>query len=165
MGYLTHLFGGALSEELEQHADLMTPYCRDFAEKSLNSTARDFVGTLTVAGEAYKKLGPLLERHDCLICPTNALPAVPADFDPSRDSVTIDGTQVRPELGWVMTAPFNMMSRCPVVSVPTGFAGNGVPTGMQIVGPAYRDEIAMQAAMAFEAAVGGWFGTGQQPRV
>jgi amidase len=90
---------------------------------------------------------------------------VPADFDPSKDTVRVAGKEVRPELGWVMTTPFNMMSRCPVMSVPSGFAGNGVPTGLQIVAPTYRDEIAMQAAMAFEAAIGGWYGKGQRPSV
>jgi amidase len=60
-----------------------------------------------------------------------------------------------------MTTPFNMLSRCPVISLPSGFADNGVPTGLQIVAPAYRDEIAFQAAMAFEAASGGWYGEGK----
>ena len=163
--YLSHLFGGALSMELEEHGDLMTTYCRHFAEQSLASSPQKFVESLGVAGQAYLKLGPLLERYDCLICPTNALPAVPADFDPSRDTVMVDGTEVRPDLGWVMTTPFNMMSRCPVLSVPSGFAANGVPTGLQIVGPTYRDAVVMQAAMAFEAASGGWFAPGHRPVV
>ncbi|WP_050929776.1 amidase [Aestuariivita boseongensis] len=165
MDYLTHLFGGALSTELDEHGDLMTSYCRDFAEKAMGSSAQTFVASLEVAGQAYLKLGPLLEEYDCLICPTNALPAVPAVFDPSKDTVRVAGKEVRPELGWVMTTPFNMMSRCPVISVPSGFAGNAVPTGLQIVAPTYRDEIAMQAAMAFEAAIGGWYGKGQRPSV
>lgn len=157
MTYLTHLFGGALSNELSDHADVMTSYCRKFAEEAQVSSAQDFVGSLEIAGEAYLKLGPLLETYDCLICPTNALPAVNADFDPSQDTVDINGRTVRSELGWVMTTPFNMMSRCPVISVPSGFAANGVPTGLQVVAPTYRDEIAFQAATAFERAVGGWF--------
>lgn len=166
MTYLNHLFGGALAQELDEHGALMTPYCRDFAQKALTSTAQDFVGSLQVAGETYMKLGPLLTEFDCLICPTNALPAVPAEFDPSADTVAINGVEVRPELGWVMTTPFNMMSRCPVVSVPSGFSGDGVPTGLQIVAPAYRDAVAMQAAMAFETAVGGWYGdAGSRPDI
>ena len=157
--YLGHLFGGALSMELEEHGDKMTTYCRALAEKSLSSTAQEFVASLQTAGEAYMKLGPLLQQYDCLICPTNAVPAVPADFDQSKDTLEIDGVKVQPDLGWVMTTPFNMMSRCPVISVPSGFAGNGVPTGLQIVAPAYRDEVAFQAAMAFEKAQGGWYGS------
>lgn len=166
MAYLTHLFGGALSEMLAEQGELMTDYCRVFAENSQSSTARDFVGSLEIAGQAYATLGPLLETYDVLICPTNALPAVPADFDQASATLEIEGVSVRPELGWVMTTPFNMLSRCPVVSVPSGFAENGVPTGLQIVAPAYRDEIAMQAAMAFEEASGGWYrGTQARPAI
>lgn len=157
LAYLTHIFGGALSMDLEAHGDQMTSYCRTLAEKALSSTAQDFVTSLQTAGEAYMKLGPLLQAYDCLICPTNALPAVRADFDQSTETLEIEGVEVKPELGWVMTTPFNMMSRCPVVSVPSGFSGTGVPTGLQIVAPAYRDEVAFQAAMAFEHFYQGWF--------
>ena len=38
-----------------------------------------------------------------------------------------------------MTYPFNMLSRCPVMSLPSGFAANGVPTGLQLVGRSYDD--------------------------
>lgn len=155
--YLTHLFGGHIAGMLEAGADEMTTYARAFAQGSQNSTARDFVRTLEVAGAAWMKLGPLFERFDALICPTTAIPAVPADFDQSGGRVVIEGVEVRPTLGWVMTTPFNMMSRCPVISVPTGFGTEGVPTGLQIVAPTWRDEVAFRAASAFEAAAGGWY--------
>lgn len=155
MAYLNHLFGGALSTLLEEHGDDMTEYCRDFATTALGSTAQDFLKSLEVAGQAYLTLGPILEEFDALVCPTNALPAVPADFD--MKALSIEGVEVRPELGWVMTTPFNMMSRCPVLSLPSGFGSEGVPTGIQIVGPTYRDEVVFQAATAYEAAVGGWY--------
>jgi amidase len=105
----------------------------------------------------YRTLGPILERYDVLVCPTTALPAVPADFDQSRDTVRINGKVVNPFLGWVMTLPFNMLSRCPVLSVPTGRAGNGVPTGIQIVGRTYSDADVFRAGLAYETALGGWF--------
>ena len=121
------------------------------------SGAEVFVRALEAIGEMFLSFGPVMERYDALICPTNALPAVPADFDPSKDSLEIAGREVSPELGWVMTVPFNALSRCPVLSVPTGFASNGVPTGMQIVANPYRDEDAFRLALAYETAVGGWY--------
>ncbi|MGO4843924.1 amidase family protein, partial [Rhizobiaceae sp. 2RAB30] len=75
-----------------------------------------------------------------LICPTTALPSVSADFDQTKEEVKINGKVVDPMLGWVMTTPFNTMSRCPVLSVPSGHAKNGVPTGIQIIGRTYCDE-------------------------
>ncbi len=159
--YLCHLFGVSLSPMLDGHSDQMTSYCRDFAERGKASKPTDFLRSLEVACEMYSTLGPLLSRHNVLVCPTNALPAVPADHDQSVNSVTINGKEVDPMLGWVMTTPFNMLSRCPVLTVPSGFAPTGVPTGIQIVGRTYSDADVFQAALAYETAVGGWYGTRQ----
>jgi amidase len=158
MAYLNHLFGAFLSKLLPEHADEMTTYARKFAEDGAGSKATDFVNSLEVAGRMYMTLGPLLEKYNVLICPTTALPAVPADHDQSKDEVRINGKLVNPSLGWVMTTPFNTMSRCPVLSLPSGHARNGVPTGIQIVGRTYCDEDVFRAGMAYEKAVGGWYG-------
>ncbi|WP_413874074.1 amidase family protein [Albidovulum sp.] len=100
----------------------------------------------------------MMEKHDVFICPTNALPAVPADFDHTTGKVEINGGEVNPSLGWAMTTPFNMLSRCPVISVPSGHAKTGVPTGIQIVGRSYCDADVFGAALAYETAQGGWYG-------
>ena len=158
MTYLRHLFGASLSRLLKQHGKEMTTYARAFAKEGQSSKAVDFVKTLDVANKMYATLGPLLEKYNVLVCPTTALPAVPADFDHSSGSVKINGkTIANPMLGWVMTVPFNTMSRCPVISMPSGRAKNGVPTGIQIVGKTYCDGDVFQAAMAYETAQGQWF--------
>jgi len=158
LAYLHHLFGAFLSKLLAEHGDDMTTYARKFAEDGARSKAVDFVNSLEVAGRMYMTLGPLLEKYNVLICPTTALPSVPADFDQTKDEVRINGKVVNPSLGWVMTTPFNTMSRCPVLSLPSGHAKNGVPTGIQIVGRTYSDEDVFRAGMAYEKALGGWYG-------
>ena len=72
-------------------------------------------------------------------------------------SVEINGKQVNAMLGWAMTTPFNMLSRCPVLSVPSGRASSGVPTGIQIVGRTYCDADVFRAGLAYETAQGGWY--------
>jgi len=104
----------------------------------------------------YAAIAPALERCDVLVCPTNALATVPADLDPVAGEVRINGVAVDPVLGWVMTYPFNMLSRCPVMSVPSGFDRSGVPTGIQIVGRTYDDVRVFRAAAAYERARGGF---------
>lgn len=56
---------------------------------------------------------------------------------------------------WVMWAefsyPFNM-SHNPAASIPCGFTADGLPVGLQIVGPRMNDLGVLQAAAAFEAA-------------
>ena len=159
LAYLGHIFGAAMQDELEQHADKLTTYAREFAEESLKSTPRDFLNSLDIAYQMYNTLGPILEEYNVLICPTTAIPAVPADFDSTKDELRINGKEVNKMLGWCMTTPFNTLSRCPVLTVPSGRASNGVPTGIQIVGKTYCDEDVFQAGMAYETALGGWFNT------
>jgi amidase len=164
--YLRHLFGASLSRLLKKHGREMTTYARQFAQQGQRSRAVDFLATLDVANAMYARLGPILARHDALVCPTLCLPAPPAAFDQSKDKIRVNGKLVNPFLGWAMTAPFNMLSRCPVLSVPTGHAKNGVPTGMQIVGKTYRDADVFRLGLAFEEAIGGWFGnTKMRPKL
>ena len=47
--------------------------------------------------------------------------------------------------------PFNLTQQ-PAMSVNCGFTSAGLPIGLQIVAPAYREELALRAASAFEAA-------------
>ena len=129
----------------------MTNYARSFAEFGRRVTAEDFFETTVVAGEMYLTLGPLLEQYDLLVCPTMPLPAVPAAFDPGIDEIAINGKAVHPVWGWCMTYPFNMMSRCPVLAVPSGFAANGIPTGVQLVARTYDDVRVFRAAAALES--------------
>ena len=80
-----------------------------------------------------------------------------------KDEFMIKGKTVNSMLGWFMTYPFNILSRCPVLSIPTGKASNNVPTGMQLVGPTYEDITVFQAAAAFESAVGQFFSPSNCP--
>jgi amidase len=159
--HLNHLFGGLMAGYAKKHRKLMTPYAVDFARHGAKSTAADFLRSMDVAAKMYSTLGPILEKYDVLICPTTALPAARADFDPTLHELKINGRKIEiwPIIGWCMTTPFNTMSRCPVLSVPSGRASNGVPTGIQIVGRTYCDADVFRAGMAFETAVGGWYGT------
>ena len=157
--YLDHIFGASISPLLKREGHLLTDYARAFAERGQHSTPAKFYRSLEVAGDMYKTLGPILQKHHMLICPTNCIPAVPAEHNQHTDKVIINGKEVDPMLGWVMTAPFNMMSRCPVLSLPSGHATNRVPTGIQLVGRTYRDQDVFRAAMAYEQAVGGWYGS------
>jgi Asp-tRNA(Asn)/Glu-tRNA(Gln) amidotransferase A subunit family amidase len=50
-----------------------------------------------------------------------------------------------------------MLHNCPVMGVPSGFASNGIPTGIQIVGRTFDDLSVFQTAHDYEAELGGWF--------
>jgi amidase len=161
MRHLEHLFGTQLALTARKHAKIMTTYAKNFARKGAKSKAGDFYKSMEGAARMYESFGPIMENYDVFICPTNALPAVKADFDENRDEVRINGkiSPLPKVLAWCMTPPFNTLSRCPVLAVPTGHAANGVPTSIQIVGKTYSDADVFRAGIAYETALGGWYGS------
>ena len=163
------LMRDGMAKMAKKHARKMTAYALDFAASARKSKAADFLSAMEGAAKMYETFGPMMEQHDIFICPTLALPAVKAEFLETRhEHLRINGkvSKLNAVLGWCMTTPFNTLSRCPVLSVPSGHARNGVPTGIQIVGRTYSDADVFQAATAFETAVGGWYrGAAQRPKL
>lgn len=150
MHHYGQLFGAYIARRLPRYRHMMNNYTIQFAEIAARTSQDDFLTAIEVAGEMYETLGPLLEKYKVLLCPTLAIPAVKAHHDPSVDRVVINGVDIDPIFAWCMTYPFNMLSRCPVISIPSGHAANDVPTGLQIVGRTYDDVSVFSAAAAFE---------------
>ncbi len=54
-------------------------------------------------------------------------------------------------LGDIFTVPVNLAGICGI-SVPCGMSGSGLPIGLQIIGPAFKEERILRAAHAYEQA-------------
>lgn len=104
---------------------------------------------LALEHQIYAPLGQLLEEFDALVCPTFAVPALTAEYDPGQP-VAVNGRDSSDWLDVLMTIPFNIASRCPVMTVPSGLSRGGVPTGLSVVGKTYDDVTVFRVAAAHE---------------
>ena len=89
-----------------------------------------------------------MQRHDLLITPSVAVPAF--------DALPAGHQRLTPEsmLGWTpFSYPFNLTQQ-PACTVPCGLTSDGLPIGLQIVGPMFGDALVLRAARAFEAVRG-----------
>jgi aspartyl-tRNA(Asn)/glutamyl-tRNA(Gln) amidotransferase subunit A len=86
---------------------------------------------------------------DLLVTPTMPIPA-PAIADLKKDPEAL-----RPaELTLLRnTRPFNVWG-LPAISVPCGFTKIGLPVGLQIAGPPWREDLVLRLAQAYESAAG-----------
>jgi amidase len=100
-------------------------------------------------------ISQVLSRYDALICPTLGSRGFVAGDGYVDHGVHVEGQSVDFYWDSAMTIPFNIMSRCPVLNVPTGFANNGIPTGVQIVGRTYDDATPFRIGAALEH-IGPW---------
>jgi aspartyl-tRNA(Asn)/glutamyl-tRNA(Gln) amidotransferase subunit A len=51
-----------------------------------------------------------------------------------------------------MTEPFNLVGQCPVLSVPTGFTAEGLPSALSICGRRFDDRGVLEIGKALELA-------------
>ena len=151
------IFGPSVQELYDQHAAELTSYARRFIEEGEEIRKEDFVAGLALEAQLYAPLGELLEEFDALVCPTFAIPALPAEYD-TGNAVQVNGRPCDDWLDVLMTLPFNIASRCPVMSVPSGLSSGGVPTGLSIVGRTYDDVTVFRIAAAHEER-SGWYGS------
>ncbi len=86
-----------------------------------------------------------MQRYDLLVTPTVAIPA----FD-ARPAGQVRMT-AEAMLGWTpFSYPFNLTQQ-PAITVPCGLTGDGLPIGLQFVGPMFGDALVLRAARAYEA--------------
>ena len=123
------VFGPLIQREVDEHRELLTPYAIWFAENASRITKEEYLRGLEIESRTYSELSTVLERFDILICPTAAVPALAAGREYLDAGPIVNGVQLDHVYDLLMTLPFNICSRCPALSVPSGFAANGVPTG------------------------------------
>lgn len=86
-----------------------------------------------------------MQGYDLLVTPSVAVPAF--DIRPPG-SVAMSAEAM---LGWTpFSYPFNLTQQ-PACTVPCGLTADGLPIGIQFVGPMFRDDIVLRAAAAYEA--------------
>jgi len=144
-------FGAWVGEETAARRDESTAYARAFAAwAARNAEGGTFLEELTLEAALYRPVGELLERYDALICPTVATASLLANDEYTETVLEVDGVPQDFYFDAFLTPVFNVMSRCPVLNVPSGFAANGVPTGLQIAGRTYDDETVFRVGAALE---------------
>jgi aspartyl-tRNA(Asn)/glutamyl-tRNA(Gln) amidotransferase subunit A len=86
-----------------------------------------------------------MQRYDLLITPIVAIPAF--DVRPAGQAAMTPQAM----LGWTpFSYPFNLTQQ-PACSIPCGLSSDGLPIGLQFVGPMFGDALVLRAARAFES--------------
>jgi amidase len=99
----------------------------------------------------------LFKSYDVVICPIMPTPAYPHDHSADQETrrIAIDGKDcVYPDqLSWpgIATLP-----GLPATAIPTGFSPDGLPVGVQIVGPWLEDRTPLKLAELIEREFGGF---------
>lgn len=118
-------------------------------EYSRARTATDAARAEMVQSAIYQRVRGLFERYDLLMVPTTPCPPFEIGVDyPER----IAGVRLDSQFDLIpLTYLFNMTGH-PAISVPAGWTPDGLPVGLQVIGPWRADAAVLRAAAAYERA-------------
>ena len=140
-------FAGLHLHDLDAVRDQIDPGLVRVIEQGLQLSGAEVAIAYARRNDYYHAWRQFMERYDLLLTPTLPVTAFTAGDDyPGQ----ING-QPTTYLSWTaFTYPFNITGQ-PAATVPCGFASDGLPVGLQIVGRWRDDVTVLRASAAFEA--------------
>jgi aspartyl-tRNA(Asn)/glutamyl-tRNA(Gln) amidotransferase subunit A len=143
--HITMGYGHILRYLSEEQLGLLTPSLRGKISAAQKLTAMEFMAAQDRRIELGRQMVAFHQNFDLLITPTMPVSAFDADsLLPS--SFPADA----PGWAWMrFVYPFNLTQQ-PAISLPCGMTAEGLPVGLQIVGPRRGDATVLRCAQAFE---------------
>lgn len=141
------LFAGLHKHHLDHHSDQLKPEVVWNIEKGLALTAADIAAAELARGALCRSMAGFFRDHDLLLCPTAIVP--PFDID-IRYIEEVNGQRFDNYVHWIAITFALTLTGCPVLSLPAGFTKDGLPVGLQLVGPPRGEASVLAAASLLE---------------
>ncbi|MFD9719346.1 amidase [Streptomyces sp. NPDC059076] len=99
----------------------------------------------------------LFAEFDAVVCPITPTPAFPHDHNPHvlERRIDIDGVGY-PYFDQLVWAGLATMPGLPATAVPAGRSPEGLPVGVQLIGPMFEDRTPLRLAELLEQKIGGF---------
>ncbi|TXL73815.1 amidase [Vineibacter terrae] len=135
-----------------QWRDKMDKSLIAFAEWGSGFSMTDVRNAEYARTNLFQAMQRLFKRFDFLVSPTTARTALDATFDAAQQVIINNQPCGLTRQSWTAYQyPFNLTGH-PAISVPSGWARDGLPTALQIVGRWWADADVLRVAALFEQA-------------
>ena len=135
------------AEDVAKHPEMYQPETLRRIRTGEKVTAAEYMQRRRELEFARRNIHDVFAEVDVLVTPTTPIPA------PLISELRDDPEALRPaELKLLRnTRPFNVWG-LPAISVPCGFTQSGLPIGLQIAGPHWREDLVLRFACTYERA-------------
>jgi aspartyl-tRNA(Asn)/glutamyl-tRNA(Gln) amidotransferase subunit A len=140
-----------LGHIVDKYGERTDKVLRGFVEAGKKYDIAAYLRAVASKTRLFRAVQGLFETYDFLVSPTLTRTALAADFDGMTGRVEIDGKEVgSAQPHWTgFMYPFNLTGH-PALSIPSGFGGDGLPTGFQIIGPRHADSDVLRIGALLE---------------
>jgi amidase len=128
---------------------LLKPEAIFEVETGLRQSAYDISAASTVRTDWYHAVRRFFERYDYLVVPSAQVLPFDVELHWPRE---VAGRRMQTYHEWMKASLLITMSGCPALAAPAGFSEQGLPIGIQIVGPSRSELECLQLAYAYEQA-------------
>jgi aspartyl-tRNA(Asn)/glutamyl-tRNA(Gln) amidotransferase subunit A len=123
----------------------LDPGLAEVCRRGTTYSAQDYLAATAVKNALGTTMGLFHEAYDLLLTPTVPIPA----FEVGHD--VPPGSGMRAWTDWTpFTYPFNMTQQ-PAATVPAGLTSEGLPVGLQVIGPRYTEDLVLAVCRLLEA--------------
>jgi len=137
------------ADKVDRWRDQLQAGLVENTSQGLGMTSRDVARGELLRTQLWHRVRAFFETRDLWLTPTTAVPPFPIELPHAME---IGGKPAGKTLQRsYLTYAFSVLG-LPAISVPCGFTRDGLPIGLQIVGPPRHEASVLRAAAAFEAA-------------
>ena len=111
-------------------------------------TLAQYLDAVSARGALGEQMKRFHQKYDLLLTPATPIPAFAA-------GVLAPEPPAGERNDWTWWTPFSFpfnLTQQPAMSVPCGFSKDGLPIGLQLVGPMQREDLVLRAAYAYQQA-------------
>lgn len=146
------LFLGAHTDKVRNTPDLVGPNVRANVEEGMRYSALDVARAQSLQTAIYRRWQNFFTQYDVILTPAITIsPRSWRELYPAE----IDGKPTRTYFHWLAMAYAVTTVGHPALSLPVGLDRNGMPFGLQIVGPRGGDALVMRVAAQLQALLAG----------
>ncbi len=140
-------FGMRLNTYPREQWDLIDPGYVAVAERGLDMPVEPVLAGEKERARLHRELAAAFRQCDLLVTPTtpHVAPSIEAEYNTQGYDRWHDGVPY--------TLPFNLTGH-PAASIPCGLTAEGLPVGLQVVGPKYAERAVLEACLAIERLLG-----------
>ena len=113
-------------------------------------TVTDVLAAERERAQLHRAMTGFFAAFDLLALPTAQVVPFPVETEYPEE---IEGVAMADYLDWMTTCCVITPTGCPAISIPAGFSPDGLPIGLQLVGPIGSDRRLLELAAALETAL------------
>ena len=147
--FAVHWMSGAynlLRNMSKEKFALLDPGLQEACASGSQYTLAQYLDAVSARGALGEHMMRFHQKYDLLLTPATPIPAFAAGViapDPAAGEAK----------GWTWWTPYSFpfnLTQQPAMSVPCGFSKEGLPVGLQLVGPMHREDLVLRAAHAYQ---------------